>query len=433
MKKGHSSQLLIFILVFVAIVTVLILQLNHREQKIPNVKPVEVKKAEIDSKLPYTLQVVEGDEKPETIAYRFWFELMDRLLQEGAIAGKTFTRFTKLAGDENSFIVAAVFQVQLPEAPKIDYGLGKADENRVVPDIVWKLSINKGEGLTYTLTNIERTTDTKIGLPPVESMEDYQKKAGIKDQSKGIDYEMKDDTLRVTYDGGENWKVVPVAVGDLVRGDSNDPQEQLMDGSYVMTPEITAFLLNGVRVLTSRDKGETWNEVLVSNQLPALRLQKLGFTSGQDGYLILTGEKTMSWEAHFVFKTNDGGRSWHNAGSVKDVYSLVTDGGFINGQLGFISFGEIRYEGQPPKPNLYRTADGGANWEPVEVPIPEEYLGYFTVAEIPVFNGTEGTLLVNQGPNGDYLGGNVLAKFVSRDQGKTWSFVGLVDPDGVLR
>ncbi|HJV18126.1 MAG TPA: hypothetical protein VJ546_12270 [Bacillales bacterium] len=114
------------------------------------------------------------------------------------------------------------------------------------------------------------------------------------------------------------------------------------------------------------------------------------------------------------------------------VFNLVTDGGFINDQLGFISFGELRYEERPPIPNLYRTIDGGSNWERVEVPIPEEYQGYFTIAEVPTFHGTEGTLLVNQGPQGDYLVGKVLAKFASKDQGKTWSFAGLVDPDGVL-
>lgn len=400
----------------------------------PNTKPVEVKKVDINSKLPYTVQVEESDQKPETITYRIWFDFMNQLVSEGAITNKSFTRFTKLSGDENYFIAAVVFQVQLPEGTqKIDYGWGKVQETRVVPNIVWKLSIKKEENLTYTLTNIERTTDTQIGLPPVETLEEYRKNVGIEEPSKKIDYEIKDDKLWVTYNGGENWKVVPTAIDDLFSDGSKGSEQQLMDGSYVMTPKITAFLINkGLTVLVSRDKGESWNEVLVSDQLPSLRLRILGFTSDKDGYLIVTGDKTMSWEAHFIFKTNDGGENWYNVGPVKDVYSLVTDGGFINDQLGFISFGELRYQSQPLNPNLYRTIDGGANWERVEVPIPEEYQGYFTIAEIPTFHGTEGTLLVNQGPQGDYLGGKVLAKFTSKDQGKTWSFAGLVDPDGVL-
>ncbi|QTM98551.1 hypothetical protein ERJ70_04105 [Sediminibacillus dalangtanensis] len=91
--------------------------------------------------------------------------------------------------------------------------------------------------------------------------------------------------------------------------------------------------------------------------------------------------------------------------------------------------GNIGQKGNLPVPNLYRTSDGGESWEQVKIALPEKYQGYFTQAEIPVFDGEKGTLLVKQGPEGDYLGGNVLAKFSSGDQG---SFVGLVDPNGVL-
>ncbi|MCL6571824.1 MAG: hypothetical protein K6T88_09090 [Bacillus sp. (in: Bacteria)] len=116
-----------------------------------------------------------------------------------------------------------------------------------------------------------------------------------------------------------------------------------------------------------------------------------------------------------------------------DTQRLVTDGGFINDQLGFISFGEYRLEGHPPMSDLHQTTDVGATWERLEVPIPEEYRDYFTIAEIPTFHGTEGTLLVNQGPVGDYMGGKFLEEFTSKDQGKTLSFAGLVHPDGMLR
>ncbi|WP_462412861.1 WD40/YVTN/BNR-like repeat-containing protein [Neobacillus sp. Marseille-QA0830] len=431
MKKAQIRFLIIISLV---VVIFIILQKVDKGNENPSPKPVEVKKEDINSKLPYTLQVAELDQKPETIAYRIWFDFMNRLETEGAITDARFTRFTKLSGDDNSFVAAVVFEVQLPEGlPKIDYSWGEMKDNRMVPNIVWKLTINKGENLSYTLTSIERTTDTQIGLPPVETTENYRKNAGIKEPSKSIDYEINDQKLRVTYNNGKDWTIVPVAIENLLRGD-NDSEQQLIDGSYVITPEITAFVLNkGLRVLISKDKGRSWSEVLVSDQLPALRMRILGFTSDQDGYLIVTGDKTMGSEANFVFKTNDGGQSWYSIGSVDDVYSLVTGGGFINDQLGFISFGEYRYDSQPPIPNIYRTADGGANWERVEVPIPEEYLGYFTIADVPTFHGTEGTLLVNQGSEGDYLGGKVLAKFTSYNQGETWSFAGLVDPDGVLQ
>lgn len=438
MKKGQN-RILIFISILMAIF--IIFQMNKEENEKPNSKPVEVKKADINSKLPFTVQVNEEATKPESVAYRIWSDFMGSFESEGTIADAFFLRFTKLSEDIDSFVVAAVFEVQLPEVtPKIDYGWGEMRDNRMVPNIVWKLTIHKDDHLTYTLTNIERTTDTQIGLPPVESLEEYRKKAGIGEPSESIRYEIKGDTVRITYDNGLNWKVVPAPFENLFGIAHNGSKQELIDGSYVITPEKTAFVLEqssmsntNLSVLISMDKGESWKEILVSDHLPILRMRLLGFTSDQDGYLIVTGDKTMSWEINFVFKTNDGGQSWYNVGTATDTNRLVTGGGFINDQLGFISFGEYRDENQHVIPNLHRTTDGGANWERVEVPIPEEYLNYFTIAEIPTFHGTDGTLLVNQGEMGDYLGGKVLAKFTSQDQGKTWSFAGLIDPDGVLR
>lgn len=187
-----------------------------------------------------------------------------------------------------------------------------------------------------------------------------------------------------------------------------------------------------VIVIYSTDKGETWKESSVPGSFPSVSIRILGFTSKQNGYLIVTNDRTMSFEGHVVFKTTDGGKSWKQANSVQNVNSLVTDGGFINDRLGFISLGSKNEVGKQPHPYLFRTSDGGGTWGEVEVPIPAEYQGVFTVAQMPVFDGSQGTLLVNQGPSGDFQGGKVLAKFISIDDGLTWHFSNLVDPNQVL-
>ncbi|HJV18125.1 MAG TPA: hypothetical protein VJ546_12265 [Bacillales bacterium] len=293
MKKSITP-----ILIYISILIVIFVgfQMVNKEQENPNTKHVKVKKADINSKLPYTIQVEENDHKPETIAYRIWFDFIKSLESDGFITNPSFTRFTKLSGDENSFVAAVVFQVQLPEGtPKMDYGWGKMQDDRVVPNIVWKLTIKKGENVTYTLTNIERTTDTQIGLPPVETTDEYRKKAGIEKPSERVRYVIKNETLRVTYDNGKDWRIVPVTMGEIFSGEANGSEQQLLDGSYVITPNITAFVLNqGTWVLVSKDKGKSWNRALVSDKLPFIRMLKLGFTSDQNGYLIVTGDKTMS-------------------------------------------------------------------------------------------------------------------------------------------
>ena len=431
-KTIRNSLFIIVGLIFIMIILTFI---DKEDNHIPNT-PHEKTETDINSKLPYTAKVYEGDTKPETIGYRIWFDFMNTLENDGAIADASFTRFTKLAGDDDEFTVAVVFHVQLREGFQDEiYDWGEVQDNRMVRDIVWKLTIEKVEHLTYTLTNIEKSTDPSIGLPPVENLEEYQKEAGVEGTTNQIRYQIEDDTLTVTYDNGEHWQVVPVAVDDLFEGEYNGRGDQLIEGSYVMTLEKTAFVLGGngeLRLLLSTNQGESWNEVVVSNQLPVVRMRLVGFTSEQDGYLIVTGDRTMRSEGNIVFKTNDGGQTWENVGSVEDTYSLVTDGGFVTDQLGFISFGEYRFEDQPPVPHLFRTIDGGVSWERIDIPIPEEYRGYFTIAEVPTFKEKEGTLLVNQGPEGDYLGGKVLAKYTSLSQGETWSFEGLVDPDEVL-
>ncbi|WP_188455802.1 WD40/YVTN/BNR-like repeat-containing protein [Virgibacillus oceani] len=382
---------------------------------------VELDVEEINNSLPITTEITEYDTKLQTIAYRLWFDLMGELEANGQITDASYTRFHVLEGDEKEFVAAVVFQIQL--------------EEEAVDGIVWKLHVKKEGERFYRLEKIEPSSDIKIGLPPVQSMEEYRKEAGIEQLNDNNRYKIVDSTLKVTYDNGTDWVKVPVSVDELFGGEYNGSEQYLIEGSYVISPERTAFVTGGnrnLRLLFSNDQGESWDDVVVTDQIQGVRMRLLGFSSEKDGYLIVSGGRTMSSEGNFVYKTNDGGKSWYFAGSVEEEYSLVTGGGFINDKIGFISFGSVNIEDQPPRPEIYRTGDGGDSWEEIEVPIPEEFKGIFTVAEAPVFNEDYGTMLVNQGENGDYLGGKVLAKFTSEDEGKTWKFSSLVDPDKVL-
>lgn len=76
----------------------------------------------------------------------------------------------------------------------------------------------------------------------------------------------------------------------------------------------------------------------------------------------------------------------------------------------------------PDKPQLYVTQDSGKTWHEADIQVPEKYKEIFLIAEVPFKEEDHLSLLVNQGPNGDYLGGKVKGKFISKDNGKTWTF-----------
>lgn len=430
----NKIVLLATILLIGAVIISIYMWKGGEKNKKPSIekKVVTLNEQDFKNQLPMTKKIIEGDTKKETIAYRLWFDLMEKFKTSGQLAGAYFNRFHLLEEKDKEFVVAAVFQLQLGEG--VQTTSWKPQKNGLIDGLVWKLKIKKQSDQTYTLESFEKSSDKLIGLPPVQDMDSYKKEAGIKTDENSR-YEIVDDTLKVTYNNGKDWNDVPIEVDRLFEGDYNGPKNELIEGSYVIHSKRTAFVIGGrggLQLLISEDQGNSWDEVNITDKIQGARMRLLGFTSDQHGYLIATGYRTMASEGNYLFKTNDGGHSWKEAGSVAGVTSLVTDGGLINDELGFVSFGSINFENEPPRPCLYRTADGGKTWKEVKVPFPKEYKGIFTVAETPIFNGNKGTLLVNQGPNGDYLGGNVLVKFTTKDMGKTWTFAGLVDPDEVL-
>lgn len=392
-------------------------------------------KEDLNSSLPLTISAKAGEQKQEGIAE----VLLRKYLQPyqetttsswKRITNVSFNQFQLLAGDDHQFAVGVTFEAKLEKGKwSAHRNWGKVQEDGRVKGIEWTLRIKRTGEDAYTLERIEKTPETFTGLDSLKNV--YQKEAGIKVQDQNNRYQIVNGELKVTYDSGKHWQKVPAPIEELFEGAYNGSKQELIEGSYVITPERTAFVLgdgDSVRILLSTDKGNQWSRAPVPNTLPGIRMRLLGFTSEQDGYLILTGDKTMSWEANVIFKSKDGGKSWVKAGQV-DEQRLITAGGFINETLGFVSFGSLNVMNQPPRPSLYRTTDGGKSWAEVEVPIPLEYKGIFVEAEVPTFDGSQGTLLVNQGPSGDYQGGKVLARYISLDEGATWTFATLVDPD----
>ncbi|MEH7076523.1 WD40/YVTN/BNR-like repeat-containing protein [Neobacillus drentensis] len=266
--------------------------------------------------------------------------------------------------------------------------------------------------------------------------DEYKQKfeAEIPYEKKQYTYKIENKTCYVSYDEGLTWKQVPVSINKLTAvGDGRPYLNQLQEGSFIITPEKTAFVYGGTReapltLVYSEDRGETWKSTEISTALQSARVRFCSFPSTSEGYIIVAGDRAMSQEMQIIYQTTDGGSSWKEVGKGART-SLLQSGGFVESNLGFMSYPKI----QGAETNFYRTEDGGKTFEPVIIPVvKQEYLGMtlepFIQPETPYSDSGQMYLLVGQGPEGDFKGGTLMVRFKSTDKGKTWSFVDLVEP-----
>lgn len=247
-----------------------------------------------------------------------------------------------------------------------------------------------------------------------------------------IFYSLQDDELNISFNQGKDWTTVPVTLDELFSGEYNGNRQELIEDSYFLTENLVGFLypegqnLESQRVvlLYSTDQGETWEETTVKEPFPGMRFRKVDFLNEDFGYIIISGGRTMSEEGSFVFLTHDGGESWQETTNL-GVTRLISNGGFVDESTGFITFETIN----SGKPELYVTQDAGQTWKQASLQIPEEYNEIFIQAGLPVQEEDHLSLLVNQGPYGDYQGGLVEGKFISEDNGETWEFEMEVEPN----
>jgi hypothetical protein len=243
-----------------------------------------------------------------------------------------------------------------------------------------------------------------------------------------VAYKIDQSGLQVTANSGQDWRKVPAEVDELFGGEHQGSETELIDQSYVLTEDNFAFIIGGFEetsVLSSTDQGKTWDTAVLPDAIEGIRYRKIGFTSEKNGFVILSGGRTMSAEGNQIYQTTDGGETWKLMGSAPTT-RIVQSGTFVSKDLGFMSFaltGQTEY---------YRTSDGGVNWQPFDVALPGIYSEVFTTMESTEQDGDQITMTMGQGSNGDYYGGNVKAELVSNDNGATFEMTGLIDPDDVM-
>lgn len=241
-----------------------------------------------------------------------------------------------------------------------------------------------------------------------------------------ISYTLQNEALNITYNKGNDWVNVPIAKDRLFTGEYSGNKQELIDDSYVLRENRAAFLYQGAGVMVkySIDQGETWHESTVDESFPAMRFRKIDFLDDQFGYVIISGDRTMSSEYSIAYLTHDGGETWKKT-TAAETHRLIADGGFVDENTGFLSYGTIN----PEAPDLYVTQNGKETWSQATFFIPSKYDQVLVQAETPVKEGDHLAVLLNQGSNGDYQGGMIKGKFISKNNGKTWTFQEEVEPN----
>jgi len=183
-----------------------------------------------------------------------------------------------------------------------------------------------------------------------------------------------------TIDAGDNWNVVYV--------DTSFSPSFAFVNSIFFVDEMTGFIA-GSKLIKTTDGGNIWNE-LNTGASPTSIFQDVYFVNNNRGFVVyrdpLTGDGAI--------KTTDGGTMWTPLNINNDRYDKQYVY-FADENLGFISGSST----------LYRTTDGGDNWDTLAVGTNKEDLN----SKVAFVNSTTG-----------FFGKKGMV-FKTTDKGETWT------------
>jgi len=197
-----------------------------------------------------------------------------------------------------------------------------------------------------------------------------------------------------------------------------------------------------LRLAYSDDNGKTWTDAqsFTPDEAPgitgsAVKLSGfygayLGFTSKNDGWLLLYTDMALGTQKHALYTTSDGGKTWifiHS--NIDDIYSrCLTGANFFNKNVGFMCFRTDNYS-----ITVFRTADGGKTWSmlPLDMYLafsgdaPAEYTSGIqpSYPQSPYFTGGKGYLPVELYATND----DTVIYFTTTNGGKTWAYDSAMD------
>lgn len=276
-------------------------------------------------------------------------------------------------------------------------------------------------------------------------------------------YVIKDNSLYVTYDGGEKYITVPVSYTYLLYEDNNTTS--LKQDSYMITTEKTAFVYGGkttgstkvpVTVSYSDDKGENWTTCELDNIYNA-DYYYVNFFDADNGVVVCGYAKSNDTsESSKIYTTSNGGESWETVGS-GPATNIIKGVVYATADVGFFCYDYV--DGMDS--NLYKTDDGGKTFAKLVMDAQEldssaansqnqqetktdssssttgstaesteqlKWSDVYKEAIVPVIDSSGViTIYLTQGKNGVYNDGKTAAKYQSTDNGQTWKYIGQME------
>lgn len=266
----------------------------------------------------------------------------------------------------------------------------------------------------------------------VNNVENKKTDNSIEQNSKEYSYTIKNNKLYININE-KTLHEVPIDLNkiigyDAIKGEIKENLFQLSDIKLMFLYKSEDKIM-----MLSSDNGETWktSEIHVNSDENASPMY-VQFTSKDNVIAVMCYDVAMRRAMAKVLESNDLGETWELKKTGENGYidinveSKIT---FLDNKLGYIS----DPENGGNSASLYMTDNGGETFSKVELPAqvltsgnPNTSLNWSDVYDfynIPKKVGDTLQITVSQGNDGDYLGGNLSAKYQSYDMGKTWIFV----------
>lgn len=184
-----------------------------------------------------------------------------------------------------------------------------------------------------------------------------------------------------TTDGGINWYPVfdehlELSIGDIIFDPSNPSVVYAGTGD----PNMPSIVFNGNGIFKSTDAGETWNYLGLGEQGIISKIQ-IDPSNPQNLYAATMGNPHKRDNERGIYKSSDGGQNWQQVLFVSNqagASNLVINP--ANPQILYASFWDRIRTGTEsviygPHARVYKTTDGGQNWTQLGGGLPTGTMG----------------------------------------------------------